>query len=195
MKNRNFVAMIFSSPIRKQIEQSFGSALRYPGDIEGLVEDIQFKTGERVSLNTLKRLWGFIGPEVEPRSSTLDIIARYLGSNDWPDYQSRISGIGNSDFEENKQLIDAAVMPAGTQVCFGYHPDRLVTLKCLGKGVFEVTESINSKLLPTDVISVMGFCEGYPLNVASVMRDGVELGPFVAGKIAGLRNIQVILPE
>ena len=75
--------MILSTLIRQEFERAFGAPLRYPSDFEGLSMEIGRKAGEPVSVNTLKRLFGVIGPEVEPRAATLDILARYLDARDW----------------------------------------------------------------------------------------------------------------
>jgi len=183
--------MILSSLIRQAFEQVFGQALRYPGDYEALAEVIFDKTRERVSVNTLKRLFGFIGPEVEPRQSTLDILARYLGEADWAAFQARLSGKGNSDFEQDPRNVDAAALAAGARVSFRYHPDRKVAMKHLGAGRFRVTASEHSKLRAGDIVTVRSFCPGYPLSADSVVRDGVDLGPFVAGKVAGLTDLHI----
>ena len=131
--------MVFSSPIRQAFEQVFGQALRYPGDFDALSEDVFDKTRERVSVNTLKRLFGIIGPEVEPRQSTLDILARYLGEADWAAFPAQLSGKGNSDFAQDPRNVDAAALAAGARVFFRYHPDRKVEMEHLGAGQFRVT--------------------------------------------------------
>ena len=46
--------MIFSAQIQEQFAQAFGQPLRYPGDYEALAEDVCEKTGQPVSVNTLK---------------------------------------------------------------------------------------------------------------------------------------------
>ena len=136
--------MILSSPIRQAFEQVFGQALRYPGDFDTLSEDVFDKTRERVSVNTLKRLFGIIGPEVEPRQSTLDILARYLGEADWAAFQAQLSGKGNSDFAQDPRNVDAAALAAGARVFFRYHPDRKVEMEHLGAGRFRVTTSCST---------------------------------------------------
>ena len=183
--------MVLSSPIHQAFETVYGHSLRYPGDFEALAEAIFEKTRERVSVNTLKRLFGIIGPEVEPRKSTLDILARYLGDDDWESFQSRISNKGNSDFEQDPRSVDAIALAVGTQVSFRYHPDRRVVMEHLGSGRFRVLDSVNSKLRVGDIISVHSFCLDYPLTSDSVIRDGIELGPFIAGKVAGLTDLHI----
>lgn len=183
--------MILSTPTRQEIERTFGSPLRYPSDFEGLSMEIMRKAGQPVSVNTLKRLFGIIGPEVEPRTSTLDILARYLNARNWDDYQARLSAAGNSDFEQDPHNIDTASLAAGTKVTFRYHPNRKVLMEHLGGGVFHVMESANSKLKPGDTLTVKSLCPGYPLTADKVLRDGVDMGAFVAGKVSGLSEIRI----
>lgn len=183
--------MIFSAQIQEQFAQAFGQPLRYPGDYEALAEDVCEKTGQPVSVNTLKRLFGVIGPEVEPRRSTLDILAQYLGGTDWQSYMDRLSGAGNSDFETDSRNVDGTQLPVGAHVSFRYLPDRFVALTHLGDGLYRVLRSENSKLQSGDVITVRNFCPGYPLTADSVIRKGENLGTLVAGKIAGLNDLQI----
>ena len=41
---------------------------------------------ESVSTSTLKRLWGYVGDSHLPRLQTLDILARYLGHDDFKQF-------------------------------------------------------------------------------------------------------------
>ena len=183
--------MILSSQIQGQFAAVFGQPLRYPGDFEALAESVSEKTGQRVSVNTLKRLFGVIGPEVEPRRSTLDILAQYLGETDWQAYADRLSGAGNSDFEADPHNVDAVQLPVGARVSFRYLPDRSVTMEHLGDGLYRVVTSENSKLQSGDLVTVRNLCPGYPLTAESVIRQGENLGTFVAGKIDGLSDLQI----
>ena len=172
------------------IEQVFGRPLRYPADFESLSLSIGERVGEAVSVNTLKRLFGSLKEPVEPRKSTLDILARYLGMPDWESYRQKASGEGNSDFNVGNGSIDTAGLALGSRVSFRYHPDREVSMEHLGEGMFRVTGSLNSKLREGDVVKADSLCLHYPLVVHSVIRDGKELGRFVAGKVGGLTEIR-----
>ncbi|MBR3449957.1 MAG: hypothetical protein IKH24_03860 [Bacteroidales bacterium] len=183
--------MILSTQIRQLIEQAFGAEVRYPGDCEGLSMEIARKTGQPVSVNTLKRLFGIIGPEVKPRRATLDILAQYLDEPDWNALQMRLSGAGNSDFETDPRNVVAALLPIEARVSFRYLPDRFVALEHLGAERFRVAEAENSKLQVDDIVTVHNFCPGYPMIADSVVRNGAELGPFVAGKVSGLTDLYI----
>lgn len=69
----------------------FGQTLDAPTDYERLSADIQKRTGELISVSTLKRLFGYIKPGTIPRPSTLSVLARYVGSAGWSDFCSRCS--------------------------------------------------------------------------------------------------------
>ena len=59
--------MILNPVIQQKLAAAFGHELRYPSDFEALAMDIAERTGQGFSVNTLKRLCGLIGPEVQPR--------------------------------------------------------------------------------------------------------------------------------
>lgn len=183
--------MIFSSQIKADFAEAFGQEVKYPAEFEALVDAVLEKTGQRVSVNTLKRLFGLIGPEVEPRRSTLDILANYLGSSDWTAYSAKLSGAGNSGFEKDPRNVDAAALALGTRVSFRYLPDRQVAMVHLGGGRYRVTQSLNSKLQLDDIVFIRTLCPGYPLSADSVVRGGTDLGAFVAGKISGLSDLTI----
>lgn len=70
----------------KEVEQRLHRQLKTRGDFEYLSEQIQNKTNESLSSNTLMRLWGY-RPSVSTRQSTLDILARFIGYNDYTEFQ------------------------------------------------------------------------------------------------------------
>ena len=69
--------------IIEQLKRKSGNELRIPSDCELLSLDIQSKTGVRIGATTLKRLLGFAQDERSPHTTTLDVIAHYLGFAHW----------------------------------------------------------------------------------------------------------------
>ena len=184
--------MILSSITRKDIEDTFGVEARYATDFEALSLDIAQKTGAPVSVNTLKRLFGTIGGEVEPRHSTLDILGRYLGHKDWDSYSKSINEKGDSQFGSSRKTITAAGLAQGAKIEVRYNPGRRVVLSLIGSNEFEVTESENSKLKIGDIVCLDSICEGYPMICSDVVRDGKDLGQFTAGKTGGISSIIIL---
>ncbi|MBR4801998.1 MAG: hypothetical protein IK041_04225 [Bacteroidales bacterium] len=187
--------MILSEQYKRLTESTFGHKLQYSGDYEALSQSILEKAAGQVSVNTLKRLFGFIGPEVEPRVSTLDLLARYVGFDNWALLQMWMSKEGNSSFKLDSsgcKEVDCKRMEKGTVVEFSYNPGRSVTMICLGDGRFQISASSGSKLRQGDVIKISMLCEGYPLVAESVVRAEKEMGMFVAGKTGGLTSVDIL---
>lgn len=61
-------------------------------DFEQLVETIFEKTGANLSLTTLKRIWGRVDYHSSPSTSTLNVLAQYLGYDHWRDFQIKHKG-------------------------------------------------------------------------------------------------------
>ncbi len=66
----------------KEVERQLQFKPKVRTDFDYLSEKIQAKTHETVSANTLMRLWGY-RESVNARRSTLDILARFVGSEDY----------------------------------------------------------------------------------------------------------------
>ena len=178
--------MIFSPFIQKQLKHKSGVDFQDPSDAAQLALDIETVTGEHVGVNTMKRLLGMIDDEREPRVSTLNIVARYLGYADWAELRLFDNG-SNSDFgDDDEGVLVASSLSEGSRLSISYAPDRVVSLCHLRDDHFVVEHSANSKLKEGDEIVVTHFVKGYPLLVGEVVRNGRSLGRFVAGRERGI---------
>jgi hypothetical protein len=182
---------MLSPVIKKQIELKLGRDIRYHSDLECLCIEIEQQTKQKVSLNTLKRLFGFISGVSEPRLYTLDTIALYLGFTNWDIYLSSLDQSGNSGFN-SLQEIRIETLTVSSIVEFGYDPDRRVQVRYEGQNNFKVVLAINSKLKVNDLIEITHFVLNYPLVVLNVYRDGKNMGRFTAGKVGGLTTLKLI---
>jgi hypothetical protein len=83
-KNKNWLALC-----REDIEKSLGwgaCADWSNEDFDLLSERIWEKTKVRLSLSTMKRIWGRVKYENFPNSVTLNALAAYLGYSNWRDF-------------------------------------------------------------------------------------------------------------
>jgi len=178
--------------IRNLIEQKFGRAIRYSSDVDDLCDDIQQTTHKRLSVNTLKRLLGLIDDVTEPRLYTLDIVASYLGCENWDALLKQESG-AHSEFGSIDEFQDLA---EGDKFTFTYPPDREVTCQYLGSGnQYVVIESKNGKLKTGDTICVDHIIKGYPLLIENVLRSDRSLGPLVLGRFTGITTLNRLSTE
>ena len=177
--------MILSFNIIEQLKHKSGLNLTTPNDIEVLALDILAITGERLGVNTLKRLTGIIDDERTPRLTTLQIIARYLGYASW-EQLAEMGGIANSDFDETPEILRSCDITPGTMIKTEYLPDRRILFQYKGNDQFMVLESENSKLHAGDRATITCMIQDYPLVATDVIRDGKSLGAFTAGKSQGI---------
>ena len=74
--------------LKEAVAETFGKTLDSPADFDALALAIQGKTGEYISPTTLKRLFGYVKPATVPRTSTLSVLARYVGKAGWSDFSA-----------------------------------------------------------------------------------------------------------
>lgn len=151
-----------------------------------LRNDIEARTKENLSINTIKRLVGVIKSDGVPRLSTRDILARYLGYDDWRQLDRTISMPKSSAFYKQRPYIDARDERAGIFLVIRWMPDHAVKIRHEGEGKYAVVESIKSKLQPGDLISLTYIAKSYPLVISEVIRGGENLGCYVAGLDGGI---------
>lgn len=180
---------MLSIVIKREIEKRYGRSIRYPRDCEALATEIASICNERVSASTLKRLYGFVKGTDEPRLSTLDIIANYLGCSNWDSLLQKYNNIEHSEFVKIEELsVDQ--LKIGEKIEFKYEPNRIVLAKYNGNNNFEVESSENSKLQAGDHFKTLNFVLNYPLFIHEVIRNKIELGQYKAGKVSGLTSIK-----
>lgn len=69
------------------VEIKFGGPILQKGDCVALSDDIFNKTNQMVNYNTIRRLYG-LAKTVNPRKSTLEILANYAGYKSWHSLQN-----------------------------------------------------------------------------------------------------------
>ena len=183
--------MILPTVVQQLIQESSGINVRQPKAIEALSESILQKTGDRIGETTLRRLYGFVDDEREPRSYTLDIIARFLDYGNWECMMKDLCP-ADSIFIESGQDCVLANLKEGSMLEIKYFPDRVLQFEALGDHRFKVTESLNSKLKTGDIAIIDDMLLHFPLHARSVVRDGVDMGRYIAGEKYGICSIRII---
>ncbi|MDE6645496.1 MAG: hypothetical protein K2J97_05380 [Muribaculaceae bacterium] len=176
------------------IQNRWGTEVRYAKDCEALAESIFEVTGQRLGVTTVKRMFGFVGNDrVVPRSSTMDIIAAYLGYNG-----GMKAVVGALDAGVNISLFvddnwsDIENLATGAQVKFSYRPDRTIVMTHLGGCVFEIDEALNSKLVEGDVVKVSYLAVGFEFVASQVVREGECLGGYHSAKCGGVSSVEML---
>ncbi|MBC6988878.1 hypothetical protein [Hymenobacter sp. BT491] len=71
------------SALQVAVCQQYGSDVRYPKDCQALAESVRERTGQVVSLSTLKRVMGLVPATSGFSRFTLDVLATYAGFASW----------------------------------------------------------------------------------------------------------------
>ena len=183
---------MLSLPIIAMIKKKSGLDFSNAKDFEVLSES--FPASDRLGVNTLKRLMGYAKTPIEPRKTTLDSIAHYLGYTSW----DIMMGLQPSDSDWTEKAVSADEIREDASVEVQWLPDREITLHCIGENRFRVTESRNGRLLVGDEVTIRHFRLDYPLEVAHIVRNGtvmcddkgLELN-YIAGKKNGITHLTI----
>ncbi len=182
--------MKLSFEIRELLKIKSGRKLIEPSDCDFISLDIYNVTNDRIGVNTLKRLLGFIDDERDARISTLNILAKYLGYSNWEILSK--AEMSNSTFDKVDGELDVNNLCIGQKIELSYLPDRKIEVEYRGEHKFIVTNSLNSKLQVGDRFKASCLILNYPLIASDVMRQGQCLGQLKAGNISGLTSIKLL---
>ena len=174
------------------VEKKFGSPLRSTNDFNVLSAVLKIEGSDALSASTLKRLWHYVSQETTPRRASLDVLSRFVGYNDFKEYRMSLLGnITDSSAYLDSEIVSADEIEEGAVVTIGWEPDRVVKLSKVGENVFEVSDSLNSKLQAGDRVQCSCFFKGLPLVVPFVQRGTQRLPSFIAGKQNGLIILRI----
>lgn len=170
------------------VEKIFGASNLKSSDFEALSEDIFFKTKERLSVSTLKRVWGYVNYDFMPSQSTLDVLSIYVGYKGFDQFKYRLVTTQNSSSEFLLNgLCISADLSEGAIVNVSWSPNRLVRFQKISRSRFEVIESHNAKLIVGDQCSINSFAESCPLVVNDILRKGNNIPLYIGAKDGGIK--------
>lgn len=175
--------------LKQAVEKQFSRRLSTSADFAALSEDME----EKVSPSTLKRIWGYVGMQVTPRTITLDVLSRYVGFRDWRAFRAALQSTSfSSSGYFNSERIDSNSLQTGDVFQIGWRPDRVVTLEYKGEQSFKVIKSENSKLQAGDEFSAASIVKGFPLLLAEIRRGGETTPSYIAGRDGGIVFIKKV---
>ena len=181
------------SYLLSEVETRYGRRIATSTDFESLSIVIEHTIGEMISSSTLKRLWGYVSLNPTPRIATLDVLARFAGHRDFKSFCESLkdSKAFVSTFFTSECLASSNLEPSDN-VIIGWAPDRMVTLLYLGGNMFEVKESIKSKLKQGDRFESSEIIKGYPLVISRILRNGEYTPSYIAGQQGGINYVKVV---
>ena len=172
----------------KDIEEALARPMLTPRDFTHLSKRVYARLHVMVSPTTLKRLWGYLNEGVQPRDSTLTILARFLGYRNWEDYRHNASlpaELQSNPVMSRKLSVTEELCP-GDRVRLTWQPGRVCDIEYQGGIDFRVVASENTRLRAGDSFRCSLVVEGEPLYLDNLIQDGRPPVAYVCGKKNGV---------
>jgi hypothetical protein len=180
--------------LRLRIEASIKRKIETPADFDFLRGIIWERTHEQISTSTLKRLWGYVDGVDNARNSTLNVLSKALGYENWDAFILKLKSenVDNSDLVMSESM-SSSDLKIGDMLMIAWQPNRVCRLKYLGDNQFEVMESQNSKLKVGDTFRCGLFILGEPVYINDLRQNNGTGEPklFVIGNKSGLTKLRV----
>lgn len=177
--------------LRLDIERELKRRIRTPYDFEFLAGVVWERLHENISPTTLKRLWGYIDGADTTRRTTLCLLSRFLGYEDWEAYLAALAtrtDVESEAFAGEGLNIDD--LQAGECVEVTWLPNRRCVFRYEGDAHFVVTEAENAKLHVGDRFEAACFIIGKPLYIDRLVRGDEPPTAYVAGAKNGLLKVE-----
>ncbi len=188
-KNRNNMVTNYHQEdlerLKEEVEHLVGRKIKSPKDFDFLSRQIQGYTHEKISISTLKRMWGYVASESNPSRFNLDLLSRMIGYPDWGTFVrgGKIGIVSSRFFMRSKLIADA--LDVGDEVKLTWNFGRIVTIKYQGNDTFEVLESKNSKLAVGDTFVCHQFVADEPCYLSNLRRTNNAPTNYVCGSAGG----------
>lgn len=178
------------------VEKKYEKSLSTTTDFEEFSFHLDKQSKIKISVSTLKRLWGYVNDKHKPRIHTLDQLSVYVGFQHFSAFCNylKTNKTYNSSFFSATQ-IQTKELTVGSKLEIGWAPNRYIKLLYIGDMRFEVLESRNSKLLPGDKFETVTFFASQPLSLAYIERENKQTLPFIGGQNGGLTLLNLLLNE
>lgn len=176
--------------LRMDIERELKRRIRTPYDFEFLAGAIWERLHENISPTTLKRLWGYIDGADTTRRTTLCLLSRFLGFDDWEAYLASLAArtdVESETFAGEGLHIDDLLPDDLVEVT--WLPNRRCVFRYLGNAHFLVTEAENAKLHVGDRFETACFILGKPMYLDHLVRNNEPPTAYVAGSKNGLLTV------
>lgn len=172
--------------LRARVESSANIAATTPMQFGRLSESIRRRTGVLLSPTTLKRMWGYIDEPVTPRLSTLDVLARFCGWNDYKDFVAgNIPEIESGNISTRSIRAGEDILTGGRVRLF-WAPARMCEIEYEGDSGWVVIDSEGTRLKPGDRFLCPLIISGEPLYIDNLVKEGNRGGIYVCGRRAGI---------
>lgn len=176
----------------EQIKKITGLSFDKASDFDALADMISARTSNRLGVNTLKRLIGYILDDRSTNKSTLNILAKFLGFTSWDRYWATVNL--DSAWGEDDDAVWIQELPLGTTIEVSYLNRRVVfeTVTFNERSALKVLKSMNASLKEEDIAMISKIKRGERLEASKVIRGDYSGAYHTNGEV---REFFITFPE
>lgn len=157
--------------LRMAVEHGVDFKVATPRGFERLSCIIQNRTRENLSVSTLKRLWEYVRGYESIRPSTLDVLSRFLGYEDYEHFRQRIQS--EEDIKASNFFLGECIctddVHVGDILRLTWSPGRRCDIRYEGDKRFTVIDSVVTRLVPGTTFCCYLIEKGQPLYINKVI--------------------------
>lgn len=171
--------------------QNLGFTPRTPSDFNILAMLIERKTEAKISISSLKRLWGYVNYKNFPSPNTLNILSRFNEYYDWESFLRENDIMTENDISEylTDSIVYADSLLPGDVIAVEWYKDKGCVIEYISDHRFRVLEAENIKLEPEDVLTIHSICVGLPLSASDILRNDRTIPGYIGAKNNGIMTI------
>ena len=161
--------------LKRRVEMSVNREMMTPKDFIFLADYLFEQINESISESTLKRIWGYNSGYKIVRRHTLDVLSRLIGHNGWNAFVKDLKKLKGNDYRiASEKTICTSELKINDVVNLKWNKNSQCSLKYKGKDLFEITETVNSKLRQGETIKSSIFILGEPAFMEMKKKEGEE---------------------
>lgn len=178
----------------KITNKNLGFEPQTPSDFNQVSYAVKKKTGQEISLSSIKRLWGYVSYSNSPSKNILNILSRFNDFDDWDDYLRRYGtlGIDESSHFLNDNMIESDSLNAGDVLMISWDKDKSCKVEYFGEHRFKVLESCNIKLLPGDEFLMHSVAVGLPFYASEIHRGDEFITGYIGARTSGVKFFKIL---
>lgn len=177
--------------LKIRVEKAANRIPSTPKDFLFMSETIRLKTQENISKTTLMRIWSYIKEDSKTRSTSLNILSRFLNFRDFYAFQEYLENYNEESQQELAPHVRTTQLNLGQFVEFKWNPNKRMVAEYIREDEFEVKISENSKLKVGSLFSCSLFVQGQPLHIFDVRYQSEFYDCYVIGQHTGLTELKV----
>lgn len=184
--------------LKERVALRFGTVPKTPTDFNLLAVDIFDSTGRSLGISTIKRIWGYVEANHGTSFSSLSILCRYVGFNDWDNFTHYVNNHVAANEPEtsgfgNDTVLVTSFLPLGTKIQMDWYDEKSCRIRKIKEpDLFELEATRNIKLKSGDIGRIENIVLGKPFTFIGTRRGSHQMGTYFGAQKGGIKKITII---